>query len=50
MFVLKDAQKKLLKYERERFLAEEFPEFLRRIRRLGLDKEELIRMIREAGA
>ena len=50
MYVLKDAQKKLLKHERDRFLAEEFPELLQRIRRLGIEKEELIRMIREAQA
>jgi len=47
MFVLKDAQKKLLKDERDRFMAEEFPELLRRIRRLGIEKEEIIRMIQQ---
>lgn len=47
MFVLKDAQKKLLKEERDRFMAEEFPELLRRIRRLGIEKEEIIRMIQQ---
>ena len=36
MFVLEGAQQKLLKKEQEKFLNSEFPELLRRSRRLGI--------------
>jgi len=48
MFVLGGAQQKLLKKEQEKFLTTEFPELLKRIRRLGISKQELTEMIDKA--
>ena len=42
MYVVKGAAEKLCKAERERFLAEEWPEIRTRIRRLGLDTAQLL--------
>jgi GntR family transcriptional regulator len=42
MFVLAGARSLLLKAERERFLAEEWPRVYATIRRLGLSPEELL--------
>ena len=43
MYVTEEAARKLLVNERERFLREEWPLVLDRIRRLGLDPEQLVR-------
>jgi GntR family transcriptional regulator len=43
MYVLAGASEKLLASERERFLREEWPAMLERIRQLGLDLEQLMR-------
>ena len=43
MYVMDGARDKLLSSERERFLREEWPQVMDRIRRLGLDPEQLIR-------
>jgi GntR family transcriptional regulator len=43
MYVTEGASEKLLASERERFLREEWPAMLERIRRLGLDTEALLR-------
>ena len=43
MFVTDQASKKLLGNERERFLTDEWPQVLERIRLLGLSPEELLR-------
>ena len=43
MYVTEQASKKLLGNERERFLNEEWPQVLERIRLLGLTPEELLR-------
>ncbi|MDC8758327.1 GntR family transcriptional regulator [Janthinobacterium fluminis] len=43
MYVTEGARDKLLASERERFLREEWPAMLERIRRLGLDTEQLLR-------
>ena len=45
MFVLAGAQQKLLKKEQEKFLTAEFPELLKRIRRLGISKQQFADMI-----
>lgn len=45
MFVLKGAQQKLLKKEQEKFMTTEFPELLKRIRRLGISKQQITEMI-----
>src|SRR5690625_4607089 len=42
MFVTEEASRKLLGNERDRFLNEEWPLVLERIRRLGLSAEELL--------
>ena len=42
MFVTEEASRKLLGNERDRFLNEEWPQVLERIRRLGLSPEELL--------
>jgi GntR family transcriptional regulator len=42
MFVNDGARKLLLKAERERFLAEEWPQVVQTIQRLGLTLEELM--------
>lgn len=43
MYVTEGAPEKLLASERDRFLTEEWPAMLERIRRLGLDLEQLLR-------
>ncbi|HEY5798742.1 MAG TPA: GntR family transcriptional regulator [Burkholderiaceae bacterium] len=43
MYVSDGAREKLLASERERFIREEWPAMLERIRRLGLDLEQLLR-------
>lgn len=45
MFVLEGAQQKLLKKEQEKFLNSEFPELLRRSRRLGITRQQITEMI-----
>lgn len=45
MFVLEGAQQKLLKKEQEKFLNNEFPELLKRIRRLGITRQQINEMI-----
>ncbi|MBF8269424.1 MAG: GntR family transcriptional regulator [Gammaproteobacteria bacterium] len=45
MFVLNGAQEKLLKNEQEKFLHDEFPKLLKRIRTLGISKQRIIEMI-----
>jgi GntR family transcriptional regulator len=42
MYVTEGASEKLLASERERFLREEWPAMLERIRRLGLNTEQLL--------
>jgi GntR family transcriptional regulator len=42
MYVTEEASRKLLASERERFLTEEWPLVLERIRRLGLDPADLL--------
>ncbi|MDG6348241.1 GntR family transcriptional regulator [Luteimonas sp. 8-5] len=43
MYVTEEASRKLLASERERFLTEEWPLVLERIRRLGLGVDELLK-------
>lgn len=43
MYVTEGANEKLLASERERFVREEWPAMMERIRRLGLDVEELLK-------
>ena len=43
MYVTDGAREKLLVSERERFLREEWPQLLERIRRLGMNMKELMR-------
>ncbi|NHZ38320.1 GntR family transcriptional regulator [Massilia rubra] len=43
MYVTEGASEKLLASERERFMREEWPAMLERIRRLGLDLDQLLR-------
>ena len=42
MFVIQGARKRLLKAERDRFLAEEWPQVMATIERLGLDPQTLL--------
>ena len=42
MYVTEGASEKLLASERERFLREEWPAMVERIRRLGLDLDQLL--------
>ncbi len=42
MYVTEGAREKLIVSERERFLHEEWPQMLERIRRLGMNLEELL--------
>lgn len=49
MYVTEGALEKLLASERERFVQQEWPAMLERIRRLGLDLEQLMRSV-PAGA
>jgi GntR family transcriptional regulator len=43
MYVTEGAREKLLASERERFVREEWPAMVERIRRLGLDVQQLLR-------
>jgi len=43
MYVTEGANEKLLASERERFIRDEWPAMVERIRRLGLDVEQLLR-------
>ena len=49
MYVTEGARDKLLASERERFIREEWPAMLERIRRLGLDLEQLLRAAQPGG-
>lgn len=50
MYVTEGARDKLLSSERERFLRDEWPAMVERIRRLGLDAAELLSVARAGGA
>lgn len=50
MYVTDGARDKLLSSERDRFLNEEWPAMVERIRRLGLDLEQLLKAARTGGA
>ena len=50
MYVTEGASEKLLASERERFIREEWPAMVERIRRLGLDVEQLLRSGAPRGA
>jgi GntR family transcriptional regulator len=50
MYVTDGARDKLLSSERERFLKEEWPAMMERIRRLGLDIEQLLQAACAGGA
>ena len=50
MYVTDGAHEKLLTSERERFLREEWPAMLERIRRLGLSPESLLKLATPGGA
>ena len=50
MYMTDGARDKLIASERERFLREEWPAMVERIRRLGLDLEQLLRGAQQGGA
>lgn len=50
MFVTEGASEKLLASERARFVSEEWPAMLERMRRLGLDLEQLLQTSQTGGA
>jgi GntR family transcriptional regulator len=50
MYVSEGASEKLLASERERFMREEWPAMLERIRRLGIDPARLLAGIQTGGA
>jgi GntR family transcriptional regulator len=50
MYVTDGARDKLLASERERFIQEEWPALLERVRRLGLDLEQLLQSNKTGGA
>ena len=50
MYVTEGAHEKLLATERERFVREEWPAMVERIRRLGLDLEQLLQAARASGS
>lgn len=50
MYVTDGARDKLLASERERFLREEWPAMVERIKRLGLNTEQLLRAASTGGA
>lgn len=50
MYVTEGASEKLLASERERFVREEWPAMVERIRRLGIDVEQLLRSTAAPGA
>jgi len=45
IFVLTGARQKLLEQEQEKFLNTEFPELLKRVKRLGISKQKITEMI-----
>jgi len=47
MFVCEGARKKLMQSEREKFLKEEWPAMVNRIRQLGLDTTKLLQYVTE---
>lgn len=47
MFVCEGARKKLMQSEREKFLNEEWPAMVNRIRQLGLDTTKLLQYVTE---
>ena len=47
MFVCEGARKKLMQKEREKFLKEEWPAMVNRIRQLGLDTTKLLQYVTE---
>jgi GntR family transcriptional regulator len=47
MFVCEGARKKLMESEREKFLKEEWPAMVTRIRQLGLDTNKLLQSVTE---
>ena len=49
MYVTQGARDKLLASERARFIGEEWPAMLERIRRLGLDVDQLLRAAQSGG-
>ena len=49
MYVTDGARDKLLSSERERFINEEWPAMVERIRRLGLDLEQLLKAAYDGG-
>ncbi|MEC5162680.1 GntR family transcriptional regulator [Janthinobacterium sp. CG_23.3] len=49
MYVTEGARDKLLASERDRFIREEWPAMLERIRRLGLDVDQLLRAAQPGG-
>lgn len=50
MYVIEGARDRLLATERERFVREEWPAMVERIRRLGLDLEQLLKAARPGAA
>ena len=50
MYVTEGASEKLLASERERFVREEWPAMVERIRRLGIDFEQLLRAAQPGAA
>ncbi|HEU4852478.1 MAG TPA: GntR family transcriptional regulator [Telluria sp.] len=50
MYVTEGASEKLLASERERFVRDEWPAMVERIRRLGLDLEQLLRTAQPGSA
>lgn len=50
MYVIDGARDRLLASERERFLREEWPAMVERIRRLGLDLEQLLKAAQPGAA
>lgn len=50
MYVTEGASEKLLASERERFMREEWPAMLERIRRLGIDPARLLAGVKAGGA
>ena len=50
MYVTEGAREKLIVSERERFMQEEWPQMLERIRRLGMNMEELLSTANVGGA
>jgi GntR family transcriptional regulator len=50
MYITDGAVEKLLTTERERFLREEWPAMVERIRRLGLNMDQLLRAAQPGGA